>query len=131
MDKNTLMQYCDLKREIKKLEKRIERLQQQSEIVSDVVQNGYKRHAVISGYDLKRSEKLHKLEEIIKIRYDKALAMQTQIENFINTIQRSDIRQIFEHRYIEDMNWVQIQIEMEYEHEDTARRKHDRFLRNF
>ena len=131
MDKNTLMQYCDLKREIKKLEKRIERLQQQSEIVSDIVQNGYKRHAVISGYDLKRSEKLHKLEEIIKIRYDKALAMQTQIENFINTIQRSDIRQIFEHRYIENMNWVQIQIEMGYEHEDTARRKHDRFLRNF
>lgn len=35
--------------EIAKLEKRIDRLKKQSAIVSDVVQNGYKRHAIYGG----------------------------------------------------------------------------------
>lgn len=54
--------------------------------------------------------------------------MQTEIETYINNIERSDIRQIFEHRYIDNMNWIQIQIAMGYKHENTARMKHDRFL---
>ena len=43
MTKEKLKQYNDLKIEISKLENRIDRLKKQSEIVSDVVQNGYKR----------------------------------------------------------------------------------------
>ncbi len=54
--------------------------------------------------------------------------MQTEIETYINNIERSDIRQIFEHRYIDNMNWIQIQIAMGYKHENTARMKHDRFF---
>ncbi len=128
MTKEVLIQYCDLKNEIKKLEERIEKLEKQSSIVSDVVQNGYKRHAVIRGYDYTRSYKLELLKSILKQRYDMALQMQTDIETYINTIPKSDIRQIFEHRYIDNMNWYQIQILMGYKHEDTARKKHDKYL---
>ena len=39
MTKEVLEQYVDLLKEIKKLDKRIERLEKQSTIVSDVVQN--------------------------------------------------------------------------------------------
>lgn len=39
MTKEVLEQYVDLLQEIKKLDKRIERLEKQSAIVSDVVQN--------------------------------------------------------------------------------------------
>lgn len=128
MNKEILIQYCDLKQEIKKLEDRIDKIHKQTDFVSDVVQNGYKGHSVIYGYDIKRAFKLHSLENILQQRYDKSLQMQTDIENYINSIEKSDIRQIFEHRYIDNMNWYQIQTAMEYKHEDTARKKHDKFM---
>ena len=131
MDKNIktiLVQHCDLKKEILKLENRLEKIRKQSPMVSDVVQNGYKRHAVIFGYDIIRDSKLKKLEKILQERYDKLLDMQTEIETYISSIEKSDIRQIFEHRYIDDMSWVQIQMAMGYNNEGTARIKHDRFL---
>ena len=132
MDKNIktiLVQHCDLKKEILKLENRLEKIRKQSPMVSDVVQNGYKRHAVIFGYDIIRDSKLKKLEKILQERYNKLLDMQTEIETYISSIGRSDIRQIFEHRYIDDMSWVQIQMAMGYKHEDTARNKHDKYLK--
>lgn len=128
MNKETLIQYCDLKQEIKKLENRIDRIQKQSDMVADVVQNGYKGHAVVYGYDCDRAYKLDLLKLTLKERYDKALDMQTKIETWINAIEKSDIRQIFEHRYIDGMNWIQIQIIMKYKSEGTARMKHDRYL---
>lgn len=128
MTKQLLIQYNDLIKERNKLEKRIERLEKQSSMVSDVVQNGYKRHAVIFGFDLNRSSKLNELKSILKIREAMIIVQQTEIEKYINTIEDSNIRQIFEHRYIDNMNWYQIQTEMGYRHEDTARKKHDKFI---
>lgn len=128
MDKKLLSQYSDLQKEIPKLRRRIEKLEKQSNMASDVVQNGYKRHAVIYGFDVIRANKLNQLKETLIIREAKALIQQTEIEEYINTIDKSDIRQIFEHRYIDGMNWIQIQIAMNYESESTARMKHDRFL---
>lgn len=112
MIKEILIQYCDLQEEIRKLKNRIERIHEQSEIISDVVQNGYKRHVVICGYDIKRKYKLELLELTLQKRYDRLLDIQNEIEVWINSIGRSDIRQIFEHRYIDNMNWIQVQFAM-------------------
>lgn len=128
MTKEKLIQYCNLEEEIEKLEKRIDRIRSQSEMVSDVVQNGYKGHAVIYGYDCYRKYKLEKLEQLLKQRHDRLLDLQIEIEEWIDTIQDSGIRQIFEHRYIDNMSWIQVQLAMKYKHEDEARKKHDRFL---
>lgn len=124
---NILEQYEDIKRETDKLENRIDKLRKTSSMVSDVVQNGYKRHAVIYGVDLRRQEKIHKLEDILQKRYDELLELQIKIEEYLNTLP-SDIRQILEHRYIDNMNWVQVQFAMGYKAESTARMKHDRFF---
>ena len=51
MNKEKLIQYCDLKKEIENLKKRIDKIEKQSEMVADVVQNGYKGKAYIYGYD--------------------------------------------------------------------------------
>ena len=128
MTKQLLIQYNDLIKERNKLEKRIEKLEKQSSMVSDVVQNGYKRHAVIFGFDLNRSNKLNELRSTLKIREAMIIVQQTEIEKYINTIKDSATRQIFEHRYIDNMNWYQIQTIMKYNHEDTARKKHDKYL---
>lgn len=47
MTKEELIQYCDLKNEIKKLENRIDRIEKQSDMIADVVQNRTQRK---SGY---------------------------------------------------------------------------------
>lgn len=112
MNKEYLIQYCDLQNEIKKLEEKIDKIHKQTEMISDVVQNGYKRHAVVFGIDLTRKHKLEALEATLKERYDRLIEMQIKIENWINAIEKSDIRQIIEHRYIDNMNWLQVQFAM-------------------
>ena len=128
MTKQLLIQYNDLIKERNKLEKRIEKLEKQSSMVSDVVQNGYKRHAVIFGFDLNRSSKLNELRSTLKIKEAMIIVQQTEIEKYINTIEDSKTRQIFEHRYIDNMDWYQIAQVMGYNNEDAPRKKHDRFL---
>lgn len=127
--KKVLEQYPNLFKEIEKLNKRIIKLEEQATMVSDVVQNGYKRHAVIFGVDQVRLNKLTLLRNVLKEREEIALEQRIQIEMFINNIKESDIRQIFEYRYIDNLSWIEIQLEMKYKHEDTARKKHDRYLK--
>lgn len=126
--KEKLIQYCDLQKEISDLENKLDKKKSKDDIVADVVQNGYKGRAVIRGIDWKEQHKIDRLEAVLQERYDKALDLQIEIEEWINTIDRSDIRQIIEYRYIDNMNWYQIQTIMKYDHEDVARRKCERFL---
>lgn len=128
MTKGELIEYCDLKKEIEDLKKRIDRIHKITEMVSDTVQNGYKHKAVIFGVDLTRKRKLHAYEDKLQCFYDKLFEKQNKIEDYIESISQSKIRRIFRHRYIDDMNWKQIQVCMEYSHEDTARKQHDKFL---
>lgn len=137
MTREELKQYSDLKIEIEKLQKRIGRLKKQSEIVSDVVQNGYKRHAIIRGYDCERAYKLDltikKLEEL----RDKAINQRVEIIDFIEKIPKSEIREIFTLRYIDNKNWIQIMHIMnevyktEKYNDNSIRKKHDRYLKKF
>ena len=128
MTRNQLVEYCDLKKEIEDLEKRIDKIHKTSEMVSDTVQNGYKHRAVIYGVDLKRKRKLNMYENKLQEFYDKLFEEQNQIEDYIETIPQSNIRQIFRYRYIDGFNWLQIMHLMKYKSESTARMKHDRFL---
>ena len=128
MTREELIQYCDLKKEIEDLEKRIDKIHKTTEMVSDTVQNGYKHRAVIFGVDLTRKRKLHAYEDKLQEFYDKLFEKQNKIEDYIEKIPKSDVRQIFRYRYIDNMNWKQIQVLMQYRHEDTARKKHDKFL---
>ena len=66
----------------------------------------------------------NKLQEF----YGKLFEEQNQIEDYIETIPQSNIRQIFRYRYIDGFNWLQIMHLMKYKSESTARMKHDRFL---
>ena len=128
MTKEQLSQYCDLVKEKEKLEKRIEKIRKRSDYIADSVQNGYKIRLVIFGYDLSRSNKLHELEDILMERKAMIIIQQVEIEKFISTIEKSEIRQIFVHRYIDNMDWYQIAQTMGYNNEDTPRKRHDRFL---
>ena len=128
LTKEVLEQHIDLQKEIADLEKKIKKLEKQGIIVADVVQNGYKRHAVVKGIDYVRLDKIDTLIEIYKQRKEKALKQEVEIANFITSISDVKLRRIFEFRYIEGLDWYKIQVLMGFNHEDTARKRHDRFL---
>lgn len=128
MTKEVLEQYIDLQKEIADLKKKIKKLEKQGIIVADMVQNGYKRHAVIKGVDYVRLDKIDSLIEIYKQRKEKALKQEVEIANFITSISDVKLRRIFEYRYIDRFSWIQIQVIMQYKNESTARMQHDRFL---
>ena len=69
-------------------------------MVSDTVQNGYKHRAIIYGFDLKRRRKLHMYENKLQEFYDKLFEKQNKIEDYIETIPQSNIRQIFRKKFI-------------------------------
>lgn len=128
MTKEQLSQYCDLVKETDKIRKRKEKIRKRTEYIADSVQNGYKRHLVIFGYDLSRANKLHELENILVEREAMIIIQQVEIEKYINTIKDSKTRQIFVHRYIDNMDWYQVAEVMGYSGESGPRTKHDRYL---
>lgn len=135
MTRKELEEVFHIEKEIQNLEKRIAVAEKQSEMASDVVQNGYKRHAVIYGVDVKRAYKLQYAYQKLKKFKIMLTDKKQKIEDYIETIPFSEIRQIFRYRYIDNKNWVQIAHEMnrlyqgrEY-NEDSVRMKHDRYLK--
>lgn len=135
MSKEELEEVFHIQKEIQQLEKSIERLEKQTQMASDVVQNGYKRHAIIYGVDVKRAYKLQNYYEKLRKFKITLVEKQKEIEDYIEKIPFSEIRQIFRLRYIEGMNWIQVAHEMNRTYkrkvynEDSIRMKHDRFLK--
>ena len=134
MTKQELEEVFHIEKEIRDLERRIDRAEKQSEMASDVVQNGYKGHAVIYGVDVKRAYKLQYAYERLKKFKIMLVDKKQEIEEYIEKIPFSEIRSIFRFRYIDNKNWVQIAHEMnrlyqnkEYS-EGSVRLKHDRYL---
>lgn len=135
MTKAELEEVFHIEKEIRDLERRIARTEKQSEMASDIVQNGYKGHAVIYGIDVKRAYKLQYAYERLKKFKIMLVEKKQEIEEYIEKIPFSEIRSIFRFRYIDNKNWVQIAHEMNrlYQNrnynEDNIRIKHDRYLK--
>lgn len=134
MTKQELEEVFYIDKEIKDLERRITAKERQSEGVSDVVQNGYKRHAVIFGIDVKRAYKLQNMHEKLKKFKIQLVDKQQEIINYIQKVPFSEIRQILMFRYIDGHSWIKIAHEMNSTYrtdkytEDNIRIKIDRFL---
>lgn len=135
MNKIELEELYHMRKEIQNLDKRIERIEKQSSQVSDVVQNGYKRHAVIFGVDVKRAYRLQSLHEKYRKFKIQIVEKEKELESYIENIPFAEIRQIFRYRYIDNYNWVQIGHRMnelyrtDKYNDDNIRIKHDRFLK--
>ena len=95
MNKEELEEVFYIQREIKQLEISIEKLKTKANMIADVVQNGYKRRAIIQGVDVKIDYKLRNYYEQLKEFRIKLIDKQRQIESYIEEIPFSEIRQIF------------------------------------
>ena len=151
MDKDILEQYLEIRGEIRDLHERIDRDQRRLErikkegVVSDTVRGTRKDGTIgpikITGYPLpevdqvknmikKRVLKLHILEDELQEAVN-------AVDDFIEKIPKSDLRQIFRLYYLDDLTWAAVAINMNYRFpnrrtkytEDNCRIRHDRYLK--
>lgn len=145
MDKSILEQYIDLKKEIEALDRRIRQLNDQIEklcVVRDTVTGSRTDLTIgpiaVKGYPFpdesrkrfilklrkeKREEKKAELEELV-----------IHVEQYIDSVYDSEMRQLLTLKYIDDQTWQQVANQMNRRHrkrrytEDGCRKKVDRFL---
>lgn len=123
-----------IRKEIQDLEERTDKIEKKSTEVADTVQKGYKQRAIIYGVDVKRAYKLQCNYEKLKKFKIQLVDKEKEIEDYIEKIPYSEIRQIFRYRYLDGLNWIQVAHRMNRNYnnkeytEGSVRLKHDRFL---
>lgn len=131
MNLKRLEQYRATKREIRELENRISRLQGQK--VSDSVTGSsrsfpYTSHVIkLEGVDVDR---VGRLWYRLRKRKNKLLRELEAIEEFVDAIADSDIRQIIQLRYLDGLSWMVVARKLyRYPCGDRARKRITRFFR--
>lgn len=137
MNKDVLEQINSIRRELKDLNSRIIVLNQQtnSVVVDSVqgssatypyIQHNCKIEGSVESFKNKNIRKKYKKQ--IKSKEYKLDKLKNQLEYELNYVEDSEIRRILRYKYEDDLNWVQIMHKMEYNSEDKARKKIERFF---
>lgn len=124
MDNRILIEYCDLKAEIKELrrlvkmtEDRLRRIENEG-VVSDVVSGGMGgiEHFKVTGFPTPEYEKAKRLLTARKVRLkmkeEELLELTNEAEEYIETIEKSELRTMFRLYYIEGLTWAQVAMRM-------------------
>lgn len=150
INKELLVQYCELRGEIKNLreridndEKRLRKIEEEG-VVSDTVTGTRKDGTIgaikVTGFPLPEYSKVNAMlkKRIAKLQImeDELLEAVNAVDDFINAIPKSDLRQIFRFYYIDDMTWDMVAMRMNYMYpkrkieytKDNCRMKHNRYL---
>lgn len=139
MDKKLLVknlyQLRDIRKEIKKLEKKINRTKSINNL-TDVVESSSKffpytkQHIKLLGENVEVSSKLDYYRDVLEKRLLNLLEIQTEVEIFISKIPTSRIRQIIEMKYLQECSWQKIATELGGNTTpESARKEHDRYLK--
>jgi len=150
LNKSILIEYADMKEEIKDLRRRIEEgerrlIKLNNSIVGDVVVCGRKGKKPLGTVEIKGTpyiaisrtkallkSRVHKLEELEL----ELLELTNQVEEYIEQIQKSEIRTMFRFYYIDGITWEMVAMRMNCMFptrkiaytKDNCRIRHDRFL---
>lgn len=120
MDKNILIQYCDMKEEIKDLRRRIRELEKQIDrikeegVVKDTVSGGMggTQHFLVEGFpvpEYNRKMMLLKARKAMLVEKEaELLELTNQVEEYIANIKKSELRIMFRLYYIDGMTWIQV-----------------------
>lgn len=150
MDKAILSEYADMKEEIRDLRRRIAEDQKKIDqlkqtMVLDTVSCGKKGKRPIRTVKIKGfpQMEINKRISLLKRRQTKLQMLETdliekqiQVEEYIQTIQKSELRIMFRLYYIDNLTWYQVAFRMnqifpkrriKYT-EDSCKQRHKRFL---
>lgn len=123
MDKGILVQYCDMKEEIKDIRRRIEKIKKEMAglgIVSDSVkgtrQDGTYGSIKITGYPTpeyyRKKAALEKNLRLLEIKEAELLELTSQAEEYIESIEKSELRIMFRLYYIDSLPWWKVAQQM-------------------
>lgn len=150
MDRSVLIEYADMKEEIKDLRKRIETDRKalynlNNMVVGDVVTLGKKGKKPLGTYKVEgqpikaisRKQKAweRKIALLEQLEAD-LLEKQNEVEEYIQQIEKSEIRTMFRLYYIDDLPWYKVAIRMNQMFpnrrikytEDNCKQKHKRYF---
>ena len=120
MDKNILIQYCDMKEEIKDLRRRIHELEKQIDrikeegAVKDTVSGGMggTQHFVVEGFPVPEYNRkmmlLRSRKAMLEEKEAELLELTNQVEEYIGGIEKSELRIMFRLYYIDGLTWIQV-----------------------
>lgn len=131
-----LEQYRQMKNEVTQINQRLENLQNnQNAYVFDTVKGSshskpyQERVIAITGISQKHIKTYNRLTRILEDRISRIQQNIIEIEEFINTVERSEIRQIIQYRYIKGLSWLATARKVYgYPCEDRARKAITRFF---
>jgi len=110
-----LEQYRQLQKEVEQLNQQLGRLQNDpGNIVTVTVKSSNRRNPYneqiipITGFNEKHMERFNQVKTLLEERVGQALEAVVEIEKFIKTIPRSDIRRIIDYRYIQGLSWAAV-----------------------
>lgn len=149
MDKAILVQYCEMKEEIKDLRRRIQKLDRFLEnppLVADVVK-GTRRDGTIGPIKItgipepeyiRKQGIRERYKRLLEVKEAELLELTCQVEEYIQSIPKSELRIMFRLYYIDGLTWVQVAHRMnamfpkrriKYT-EDNCWRRNQRFFEN-
>ena len=120
MDKEILIQYCDMKEEIKDLRRRIHELEKQIDrikeegVVKDTVSGGMGgiQHYTVEGFPIpeygRKMMLLRSRKAMLEEKEAELLEITNQVEEYIASIEKSELRIMFRLYYIDGLTWVQV-----------------------
>lgn len=120
MDKEILIQYCDMKEEIKDLRRRIHKLEKQIDriktegAVKDTVSGGMggTQHYTVEGFPVPEYSRkmmlLRSRKAMLVEKEAELLELTNQVEEYIANIEKSELRIMFRLYYIDGLTWVQV-----------------------
>lgn len=152
MDKSILEEYADMKEEIKDLRRRIDKGHKELEklnkqIVTDSVACGKKgkkpiRTVKIQGkpsfYIIRKKKTLERSISRLERMEIKILEMQNQAEEYIEQIEKSELRTMFRLYFIDDLTYPKVAMEMNNRFpkrkmkytEDNVKKRIQRYFKN-
>lgn len=119
MDKEILVQYCDVKKEIKDLRRRIRELDKflaNPPVVADVVKGTRKDGTLgpikITGipnpeYNRKKNAR-ERYRRLLEIKEAELLELTCQAEEYIESIEKAELRIMFRLYYIDGLPWIRV-----------------------
>lgn len=120
MDKNVLIQYVDMVEEIKDLRRRIHELEKQIDriktegAVKDTVSGGMggTQHFVVEGFPVPEYNRkmmlLRSRKAMLEELEAELLELTNQVEEYIGSIEKSELRIMFRLYYIDGLTWIQV-----------------------
>lgn len=149
MDKRTLIEYANMKEEIKDIRKRIQKLQKDIDNLTEVQdsvtgtrEDGTIGSIRISGYPMpeyyRKKELIEKNQKKLAVKEIEFLELMNAAEEYIESIEKSELRIMFRLYYLDNLTWAQVAYRMNQMFpkrrikytEDNCWRRNQRFFKN-